>query len=124
MKIRGFLIVLILAVVVIYLLYFGKLVGKKSQIQVMTDRYAQVKEQLTRVNMAELEKAVVTFISTEGRMPEDIKELQRSRILITGAVDGWGNFIKYEKLSDTSFRLISAGKDGTFGTADDIVLTN
>jgi hypothetical protein len=124
MKIRGFLIVLILAVVVVYLLYFGKLVGKKSQIQVMTDRYAQAKVDLTKVNMAELEKAVLAFASSEGRTPEDIKELQRSRILVTGAVDGWGNFIKYERLSDTSFKITSAGKDGAFGSADDIVLTD
>jgi hypothetical protein len=123
LKIRGFLIILILAVAIVYFLWFGKL-GKKSQIVEMTDRLAQAKEQLTRVNMAELEKAVLAFIISEGRTPEDIKELQRSRILMTGAEDGWGNFIKYERLSDSSFRLISAGKDGAFGTVDDIVLTD
>jgi len=123
MKIRGFLIILILAVVVVYLLYFGKL-GKKSQIVEMTDRLAQAKVDLTKVNMAEFEKAVLAFVSSEGRPPEDIKELQRSRILVTGAVDAWGNFIKYEKLSDTSFKITSAGKDGAFSTADDIVITD
>jgi hypothetical protein len=37
-------------------------------------------------------------------------------------LDGWGKSIRYERLSDSSFRLISAGKDKTFDTEDDIVL--
>jgi len=37
------------------------------------------------------------------------------------AVDAWGREIRYEKLSDSSFRLTSAGPDGQYETGDDIV---
>jgi hypothetical protein len=38
-----------------------------------------------------------------------------------GLLDAWGRAIQYEKISDSAFRLKSAGPDGEFGTADDIV---
>jgi hypothetical protein len=41
--------------------------------------------------------------------------------MFTGSVqDAWGRDIRYERRSDSTFRLISAGKDGLFDTADDI----
>jgi hypothetical protein len=38
-----------------------------------------------------------------------------------GLLDAWGTAVKYERLSDTGFRLRSAGPDRVFDTADDIV---
>jgi hypothetical protein len=38
--------------------------------------------------------------------------------------DSWGNKIKYERISDENYRLISAGKDKIFDTDDDIVIKN
>lgn len=121
MKIRGFLAILVLTVVVVYFIFFAK-AGKKSYIEGTIDAYDRVKTQVTRTNIATLEKTIEYFIATEGRTPRDMKELSASRLLTGDPSDGWGRPLKYERLSDSNYRLISAGKDGAFGTSDDITL--
>jgi hypothetical protein len=120
MRIRGLFIGLILALLVVYLLWFVK-TGKKSRIEKVVDRYTEAKIDLTRVSMASLEKVIVTFMGSEGRAPESLQELRSLRIGLSAAIDGWGRNIRYEKLSDSSFRMLSAGQDGIFDTSDDIV---
>ena len=119
MKIRGFLAVLVLTVVVVYFIFFVK-VGKKSYVEGTVDALERVKIEVTRTNMATLAKGIEYFIGSEGRTPADIKELSASRLLTGDPSDGWGRPLKYERLSDSNYRLTSAGKDGAFGTADDI----
>lgn len=121
MKIRGFLIILVLGVVVVYFIYFAK-AGKKGYLQGTMDAYDRVRTELTQTNMTTLEKAIDYFIANEGRTPSDLKELSSSRLLAGDTSDGWGGQLKYERVSDSNFRLISAGKDRKFGTSDDIVL--
>jgi hypothetical protein len=122
MKIRGLLIVLILAMAVVYFLYFGK-AGKESYLEATVDAHQRMSADLTRVNMETIARAVDLFSGTEGRVPEDLKELSRARLLTGATSDGWGRAFKYERLSDSSFRLTSPGPDGKFDTADDIVLS-
>lgn len=110
-----------LTVVVVYFIFFAK-AGKKSYIEGTTDAYDRIRTQLTQTNLATLEKAINLYIGTEGRPPTDLKELSASRLLVGDASDGWGRPLKYERLSDSNFRLISAGKDGKFNTDDDIAL--
>jgi len=121
MKIRGALIVLVLAMVIVYFLYFAK-AGKKSYIEGTMDAYNKIRTQLTQVNMSTLEKAINLFTSTEGQTPADLKTLFAARLFSGDPSDGWGRPIKYERVSDSNFRLISAGKDGEFDTDDDIVM--
>lgn len=121
MKIRGFLALLVLVVVVVYFIFFAR-VGKKSYIEGTKDAYDRIRVELTKTNMATLEKAVNLFIATEGRAPGDLKELWASRLLSGEGVDGWGRGFKYERLSDSAFRIVSAGQDGVFGTEDDLSL--
>jgi hypothetical protein len=70
--------------------------------------------------MATLEKAVEYFIANEGRTPVDLKELSLRRLLAGDTSDGWGRPLIYERISDSNFRLVSAGRDGKFDTNDDI----
>jgi hypothetical protein len=121
MKARGLLIVLILAVAIVYLIWFSKS-GEKTHLERQVDRFVQAKEDLTRVNMQSLEKIILSYIAGEGQAPKSLQDLRNSSLLVGGTMDGWGKSIKYERLSDSSFRLISAGKDKTFDTEDDIVL--
>jgi len=121
MKIRGFLALLVLVVVVVYFIFFAR-VGKKSYLEGTIDAYDRIRVELTKTNMAALEKAVNLFIATEGRAPADLKELWASRLLTGEAADGWGRSFKYERLSDSAFRIASAGQDGVFGTEDDLTL--
>lgn len=122
MKARGLLIVVLMAAAAVYILYFGKAGGDKGGLEVMVDKYAETRVKLTRANLDALSKEVLTFATGDQGLPEDMKQLQRARPgLGMGALDAWGRAIRYEKLSDTSFRLRSAGPDGAFDTADDIV---
>jgi hypothetical protein len=121
MKARGLLIVLVLAVAIVYLIWFSKS-GEKTHLERQVDRFVQAKEDLTRVNMQSLQKIILSYIAGEGQTPKSLQDLRSSNLLVGGTMDGWGKSIKYERLSDSSFRLISAGKDKTFDTEDDIVL--
>jgi len=120
MKIRGMLIVVILALVVIYAVYFWK-TGDKSHIEVMVDKYAEAKIDLTKVNLSSLERIIAERMASEGQAPASLKELQRFQPMAVSFLDAWGREIRYEKLSDSGFRLTSAGPDGEFGTDDDIL---
>ncbi len=69
-----------------------------------------------------LSREVLAFAAdSEEGLPESLEALRRSRPAAAVALDGWGRAIRYERLSETSFRLRSAGPDGVFDTDDDIV---
>ena len=121
MKARGLLVVLILAMGIIYLIWFSK-TGEKNRLEEKIDRYVQAEADLTRTNIQALQKIVISYMSSEGQSPQSLQDLRNFNALVGGALDAWGTSIKYERISDESFRLISAGKDRLFGTADDIVL--
>jgi hypothetical protein len=107
--------------VVVYFLYFAK-AGKKSYLEATVDAQQRMNVDLTRANMATLARAIDIFTATEGRLPGDLMDLSRARLLTGATTDSWGRAVKYEKVLDSGFRLTSAGLDGKFNTGDDIVL--
>ena len=121
MKIRGFLALLLLTMVVVYFIFFAKVGQDKGGLKTMVDQRAGALAKLTIVNFESLAREIQTFAMTRESVPEDLKQIQRFRPLGGGLLDAWGREIGYEKLSDTSFRLRSAGPDGTMNTDDDIV---
>ena len=88
----------------------------------VVDRGLQAQAELTKVNMQSLQKIVLTYIANEGQTPKTLQDLRTAGLLMAGAVDAWGKSVRYERISDSSFRLTSTGKDGLLATADDIVL--
>jgi hypothetical protein len=121
MPARGLLIVLILALVLVFFLMLAKS-SSKAPLATQVEVYSKAQTEVTRSTLQNLEKVVFSYISDQGRAPESLLEIQNSGHLSGAVVDGWGRRIKYEKLSDSTFRLSSAGKDRTFGTKDDIVV--
>ncbi|MFZ2055683.1 MAG: hypothetical protein WAU81_15950 [Candidatus Aminicenantales bacterium] len=121
MKIRGALIVLLLAMAVVYFLFFAK-VGKKSYIEATQDANTRLRTGITETNIATMEKALAFFTATQGQVPENLKELFAARLFSGDPSDGWGTLLKYERLSDENYRLISAGPDRRFDTDDDIIV--
>jgi hypothetical protein len=120
MKMRGFIVLFVVACGIVYLLWMAK-IGKEKTIKEVK-AYDQTQVELTKVNMAALQQAIVTFIAQEGRTPENLKEAQRIHSFATANLDAWGTAIKYERVSSDNFRLTSAGRDKAFGTSDDIVI--
>lgn len=118
MKIRGFLAVLILAAVVVYFLWMAK--AGKDKVVEEVKVFSDTKKQLTEANMSSLAREIQSYIAMQGRTPNSLKEFRALRTMPISTLDAWGKAIKYERLSDEDFRLISAGADGEFDTSDDI----
>lgn len=120
MKIRGALIVVVLAMAIVYFLFFGR-AGKKSYVEATVDANTRLRTGLTETNMTTMENALTLFSASEGRLPQNLKELFAARLFSGDPSDGWGTLLKYERLSEENYRLISAGPDRTFDTDDDII---
>jgi len=123
MKIKGFLVILLLVVIVVFFLYVVKR-GGKSQLKEQVDAFSKVREKTTRTNLTSLERAIDFFVAQNGRTPNNLREVQTFNRSVYIESDAWGNPIKYVRVSDSKFRLISGGKDKTFDTEDDIVIEN
>ena len=122
MKLRGLLIVLMMAMVAVYFIFFTKVAkDEKGGLEIMVDKYLESKIELTGVNLETLSREVLTYAAEGEGLPESLEALRRFNPSAAAAVDAWGRKIRYERLSDTSFRLRSAGPDGAFDTDDDIV---
>lgn len=123
MKIKGFLVIFLLVIIVVFFLYVVKR-GNKSQLEEQVGAFSQVREKTTRTNLMSLQRAIDFFIAQNGRRPENLREIQTYSRSIYEDSDAWGTPVKYEKISDSDYRLTSAGKDRTFNTDDDIVIKN
>jgi hypothetical protein len=120
MKIRGFLVVLVLGVGIVYLLWMMK--GGKEQLPREVEAYGEMRHELTKANMHTLKTAIFMFTAEQGRTPKDLKELKASSRQLGANLDSWGTAIRYKRLSGEHFRLTSAGKDRIFYNSDDIVV--
>ena len=117
MRIGGALVGLLVVVVVIYALLFVKS-GQKSHIETAVGALSKAGIAATQANLSQLEKVVTSFVAGEGRSPESWQDMRSLRYIMTGTTDGWGRVVRYEKTSEMGFRLVSAGPDGRFDTAD------
>ncbi|RPI98802.1 MAG: hypothetical protein EHM31_03240 [Candidatus Aminicenantes bacterium] len=121
MKHKGPIIGLLLALVAGYFIFFTKVGGDKGGIEIMVDKYLESKIKLTGANLEGLSREVLTYASEGQGLPETLDALRRFHPTAGSLPDAWGTKIRYEKLSESSFRLRSAGPDRVFDSADDIV---
>ena len=76
----------------------------------------------TKTNITTLGRSISAVMAESGQAPDSLEDIKSMLVpLATAKWDAWETEIKYEKLSDSAFRLTSAGRDRTFGTDDDIV---
>ena len=121
MKVRGLLIGILLALVAAYAIFFTKVADNKSGLAIEVDKYLESKIKLTTVSLESLAHEVLVYASDGQDLPESLEALRRFHPTAGALPDAWGHKIRYERLSDDSFRLRSAGPDGVFDTPDDIV---
>jgi hypothetical protein len=121
LKIRGLLIGVLLAMVAVYFIFFTKVVDDKGGLRIEVDKYLQTKIKLTAVNLESLSREVLSYAAEGDGLPDTLEALRRFHPTAGALPDAWGRKIRYERLSDASFRLRSAGPDGAFETEDDIV---
>ena len=120
MRMRGLLGILLLTAVAVYFIFFAKMVDHKGGLQTEINQYGRAKAKLTLVDFSLLAGEIQSFAAGEQGLPDDLGKIQRFHPLGTVLFDAWGREIRYEKLSDSTFRLRSAGPDGKMDTADDI----
>ena len=120
MKMRGFLVIIILAAIIVYFIFTTNTSTKDIPDQIQA--FDSAKDKLTRSNMAMIRRAVELYIATQGETPRDFKQIRTQQALLGALVDGWGYSIKYERLNELNYRLISVGPDKTFDTEDDIII--
>jgi len=121
MKMRGLIIGVLLALVIVYAIFFTKAAGDKGGLRIEVDKYLESKIKLTQVNLESLSREVLSYASEGEGLPETLEALRRFHPTAGALADAWGRKIRYERLSDSAFRLRSAGPDGVFETGDDIV---
>ncbi|HPW19155.1 MAG TPA: type II secretion system protein GspG [Candidatus Aminicenantes bacterium] len=121
MKIRGLALGALLAAVAAYFIFFTKAADRKGGLEIMVDKYGQAKVDLAGADLESLGRVVLEYASGGEGLPDSLEALRRYNPAAGARTDPWGRPIRYEKLSEDSFRLTSAGPDGAFGTADDIV---
>ncbi len=121
MKLKGFLAILIIAAAVVIIFRQIKPV-KDVGLMKMIKTIDTSKVQATRLNLMALQREIVVYISSHGSAPENLKQLPSMTMRMIENADAWGIPIKYKRISDDSFTLISAGNDNKFETTDDIVL--
>jgi hypothetical protein len=122
MKLRGALVGILLALVAVFAIFFAKTdKGGKAGLEIMVDKYLESKIKLTEANLQNLSREVLSFAAEGEGLPASLADLRRFHPTAGSTPDAWGRAIRYERLSDESFRLRSAGPDGVFDTADDIV---
>ncbi|MFA9454886.1 MAG: type II secretion system protein GspG [Candidatus Aminicenantaceae bacterium] len=120
MKFRGFMAILLLVTVIVFVLYIVK-TGEKGMLEERVDAFDRAKHQLTETNMQSLERLITMYSAERGALPRSLDDLSVLGPMTTGKKDAWSNEIKYERISDMNFRLTSSGADLKFGTEDDIV---
>ena len=121
MKVRGLVLAVLLAAVAVYFIFFTKVADDKGGLEIMVDKYAESKVDLTGTQLESLSRAVLSFAAEGQGLPGSLDALRRAHPAAASITDAWGRKIRYERLSDDAFRLTSAGPDGAFGTSDDIV---
>ncbi len=67
---------------------------------------------------------MVTNMEGGNSFPETLDEMPPDLVSDLKKTDGWGKPLLYRLLRVDKYNLISAGPDGEFGNADDIVLEN
>lgn len=121
MKNRGLLVALLAAVVIVYFIFFAKVADDKGGLEIQVDKYIETKIKLTEANMEGLSREILSFAAGGEGLPDSLEVLRKFNPAAGALPDAWGGKFHYERLSQSSFRLTSAGPDGAFGTGDDIV---
>jgi hypothetical protein len=111
----------VLCLVVVPLCFAGLAVMAGTSIAWWRDSH--LNRSATIAQGSEITAALLDYKAEMHRFPDDLGPLIQGRPLRSGwQKDGWGRPYDY-RVEDNGkkFRLISAGRDGQFGTGDDLV---
>jgi type II secretory pathway pseudopilin PulG len=119
---RGLLLVVLIALVIVVLLFTTRSPGKKDS---YADRVVEALNQAEQLALDSridaIKKALDEYAADNGRYPDNLEYLVPYYLRIPDHVnDPWGKPFKIISDEEMKVTLISAGKDGIFGNKDDI----
>jgi hypothetical protein len=118
---RGFLLLLLLALLVIVTLYTGFFSQKESFPQKVITTTNRTENMLLETDFKHIIQAIESYFSDFGKYPDSIEALMPVYLRTNNeCLDPWGK--KYQIITEnqTEVLLISAGKDKIFKTSDDL----
>ena len=121
MKLRGFLVIIILGAAIYLVLHYVES-GADSDLPEKIQSINRVGDTTTEMNMKTLQREIVSFMTEFGDTPQNLERIHMTKPWLKGMADAWGTPFDYRRVDDSRFILRSAGKDMKFDTADDIVL--
>jgi hypothetical protein len=121
MKLKGFLVIIILGAAIYVILHYIQS-GVDSDLPEKIQAISKTGEMTTEMNMKSLQREIVSYMAEQGDTPESLDKIFILKPSLKGIADVWGTRIDYKRISDSSFLLLSAGKDMKFNTSDDILL--
>jgi len=113
-------LLILVAAVVIILNYIES--GADSDLPKKIQAISKAGDITTERTMRSLQQEVVAYMAEHGGVPESLERIYQMNRHLRGISDVWGTPIRYRRISDSSFLLLSAGKDMRFNSPDDIVL--
>lgn len=121
MKLKGFLVIVILGAAVYMILHYVQS-GVNSDLPEKIQSINKTGDMTTEMNMKSLQREIVSYMVEHGDTPETLDKIFLMKPWLKGIADVWGTPFDYKRISDSSFLLLSAGKDMKFNTPDDIAL--
>ena len=119
--VKGVILVLLLALVIIGILYIGKGKDNESSPMEMVKQIEKAKFIDMGSKVREISQAINAYYMDHGEYPEILDLLVPNYIRLPQSLkDPWGTALKLDKDSELNMVLVSAGKDKTFGSSDDI----
>ena len=117
----GLLLLLLLAVIIILLIYTGQFSSKEKSPVTMLKKIDSAKIISLNSQITTIKNALNQYYYENNEYPEILDVLIPLYIRHKeGIIDPWGTKIKLESDDSMNLILISAGKDKTFGSTDDI----
>ncbi len=120
MKVKISIISVLIALLVLFTIYmfYNSTKNKKENTISVKRAFDKSKETVVLNDFEIIKNAIALYESTKGELPQSLNELAPEYIKVLPS-DPWGRPYRYER-NGNSFTLISSGKDGIFGTSDDI----
>jgi hypothetical protein len=118
---RGILIVVLLALLIIGFVYISKNQTEKTSVEQMVAQTENVKPHLIDQTMNNILVAINSFYENRNEYPEQLDLLAPFFIRTDSElIDPWGEKLYLQEDQDMNLHLCSAGPDRIINTSDDI----
>jgi len=111
----------IISVMIFFIGGCDKSEGEQSALEKMVDTPQRSKKKLILSQISAIENAINSYLTDNNEYPESLDQLVPQYLRTEDAItDPWGAPFRLETNENSALYLISAGRDNTFDTEDDI----